>query len=176
MKNYSNVLNLVKKSFVLSAGVLLLLTGIAKLISITGSARILDTSDPVFTILNARQMLLIASVLEIAIGTLALLSRAAIQTRLLWISWLASLFGLYRVGLWLVDHKMPCKCLGGALDWAGLSDPALRNLSLGLFVYLLAGGYILFFIGFFREREIGGVKAATDGAKLAAHGSIRNHS
>ena len=151
----------VNRTFVFSAGILLLLTGIAKLISITGSARIPDTSDPVFTFLNARQMLLIASVLEIAIGGLALLGRAEIQTRLLWISWLASLFGLYRAGLWLVDHKMPCKCLGGALDWAGLSDSALRNLSLRLFVYLLAGGYILFFSTFLGSGRLVGQKRQT---------------
>jgi hypothetical protein len=148
----NNWLSVAERLFILSASVLLLATGISKLISITGSAQVLDRSDPIFTFLTARQMLLIAAIPEIGIAALAFFRIGVTQSVLMWIGWLASLFGLYRFGLWLVGSKQPCKCLGGALEWLGLSDHVLRHITLGAFLYLLLGAYVLLLINVFKSR------------------------
>ena len=138
--------------FPFSAAVILLVTGIAKLSSVSGSVGILDTQDPVFSFLNTRQLLLLVALLEIAVGIMALLRNMAVQTRLLAIAWLASLFGTYRLGLWLVNYQEPCKCLGGALDWTGLSDAVIRRTTFALFLYLLGGSCILLLASLWQRR------------------------
>src|ERR1043165_3376221 len=135
-----------EQAFVSSAAVLLLLTAVAKLFSLTGSVGILDTRDPVFSFLNTRQMLLLVALIEIAVASFVLLRRMEIQTDLLLIAWLGSLFGLYRLALWFAHSQKPCKCLGGALDWTGLSDTAIRGITFAMFVYLLLGGPVLLFV------------------------------
>jgi hypothetical protein len=54
--------------FMLSAGVIFLVTGVAKVVSASGNARILDSSDPVFSI-SFRHLFLLVGLLELAVGS-----------------------------------------------------------------------------------------------------------
>jgi hypothetical protein len=127
----------------LDCSVLLILstTAVVKLVSITQSAAYLNEYDPLFPFLTNRNMMTIAAIAELALAGLLLSSRSE-QLKGLFLSWLASSFVLYHCALFLMNRRVPCKCLGGALDWLGpiASERFLNYLPLGLALYMLAVG------------------------------------
>jgi len=131
--------NSVEKWFILSAGLILLATGAAKIFSITGNQGILDVTDPVFGI-SFRHLMLIMGFLEITISMICLFTTKR-NLSLGLIVWMATGFMMYRIGLWFVGWHGLCPCLGSFYDAIHLS-PRLANLLVEAFlVYLLVGSY-----------------------------------
>lgn len=125
------------KWYITSAGIALLLTGVAKLYSATGAARILDLEDPIFNI-PFRVMMVVAAFMEVGVATVCLRNRFSIWPHLL-VVWLALTFVTYRVGLLVGDYRSPCPCLGALTDALHLSPVAAERLSIALLSYLLVG-------------------------------------
>ena len=83
--------------FLRFAGMLLILTATAKLISSFGSSGILETSDPVLKI-RFRFLLWGVGGLEVVVGLICLLgNKSRLQAGL--VAWLSSMFLVYRFGL-----------------------------------------------------------------------------
>lgn len=122
------------------AGSVLFLTGAAKLIAADGSARLLDVADPLLILTN-KQLLLSVGILEVALAGYLffgrnLLLKAGLTT------WIATNFGLYKLGLYWMGSKQPCGCLGKISDALGISANTaklLSNIALG---YLLVVGIV----------------------------------
>jgi hypothetical protein len=125
------------KLFVLSAGGILLITGVAKIVSASGNSRILDTSDPIFAI-SFRHLLLFVGLIELAASAICLL-RGETKLALFLVAWLASNFLLYHAGLGFLGWKPPCGCLGHLGDAIHLSPRIAEITAEMLSVYLLAG-------------------------------------
>ena len=123
--------------FLLSAGGILLVTGVAKVVSASGNARILDSADPIFAI-SFRHLLLSVGILELAVCAICLLSGRTKLASFL-VAWLAANFVLYRAGLWFVGWNRPCNCLGNLTDALHLSPRMAETTAQTLCVYLLAG-------------------------------------
>jgi hypothetical protein len=123
--------------FVTSAGVILALTGVGKLVSASGNSRILDSSDPIFAI-SFRHLMLSLGLLELAVSAICLLTRRR-KLALLLVAWLASNFLLYRAGLWFMGWSVPCNCLGNLTDALHLSPKIAETTAQIIAVYLLAG-------------------------------------
>jgi len=115
----------------------LLITGVAKVVSATGNSRVLDSFDPIFG-LSFRHLLLSVGLLELTVSAICLLHRR-ISLALILVAWLASNFLLYRAGLWLMDWNQPCNCLGGLTDAIHLSPKAAETVGEFLCLYLFAG-------------------------------------
>jgi hypothetical protein len=128
--------------FVKSAGVLLLITALAKIVSAFGSTKILDTHDPVLAI-PFRYEFLIVGTIEVVIAYVCLFKNC-IQRQLWSIAWLATNFAVYRVGFWSV-HYQPCPCLGSLPDAIHLSPQTANSIVLGILIYLLMGSYALLY-------------------------------
>src|SRR5258707_12756021 len=96
--------------FLRSAGVLLLIAALAKLVSSLASARFLDSPDPLLSI-SFRQVFRIAGAAELAIALICLFSKS-INLRAVFVAWLATSFLIYRFGLWWIHYQKPCNCLG----------------------------------------------------------------
>jgi hypothetical protein len=125
--------------FIRSAGLLLLITGTAKLTSVFGHARILQVAVPYFGI-SFRWLFVIAGVLEMIVAGVCLFNdKPRVQAAL--IAWLATNFMLYRVGLLLIGYHKPCPCLGNLTDVLHLSPEAADNLVKCSLFYLLIGSY-----------------------------------
>ena len=94
--------------FFRSSAALLILTAIAKFISGTGSAAILDRPDPVFMI-PYRHVFFVSGGIELAVALVCLFSKSLwLQSHLL--AWLATQFFAYRLGgHWMNVHY--CGCL-----------------------------------------------------------------
>ncbi len=134
------------KRFVLSASIVLLATGLAKIFSINGSQGILDLPDPIFGI-QFRHLMLFMGLLEtitaaICLGTLKLKGKANIGL----IAWIASGFMIYRLGLLFVGWTQPCPCLGSYYDTIHLSPAVADVVAKGCLIYLLTGSYLFLWL------------------------------
>jgi hypothetical protein len=127
------------KWFVISAGLILGLTGLAKVWSAFGDVKLLTVPDPI-TGLSFRTMLLLAAVAELPIAAVCLFAKANRLATVL-VAWLASIFLVYRLGLWWIGWKKPCGCLGNLTDTLGISPHTADVIIKGLLAYLLIGSY-----------------------------------
>lgn len=131
------------KTFRATAAAALALTGSAKMLSGLGSAKLLETADPIFGV-TLRMVLLLTGIVECLVAVFCLLDRhEAIAIPL--VAWLAASFLAYRLGLWWIGWHRPCPCLGTLTDALGLSPAWASNAMKLVAVYLLAGSYALLF-------------------------------
>ena len=137
--------------FCLSAGLILLVTGLAKVLSTLGVNRMLDVADPVFG-LNFRHLFMAVGLLEFAAAFLILLTDLRPRLKLLLIAWLSTNFVLYRAGLWLMDWHRPCNCLGTLTDFLHLSPTTADWMVKAALAYMVFGGYGLLFQDFIGAR------------------------
>lgn len=125
--------------FVLSSGYILLLAGAAKVVSILGSARLLDQPDAL-TGIRLRVLLAVVGGVELVTGMVIVIARKrTIAVGL--IAWMAGCFVSYRVGLWLVGGKKPCPCLGNLTDALRIPPDLADMLIRVVLAYLLVGSY-----------------------------------
>jgi uncharacterized membrane protein len=131
------------RPFIYTAGVLLLVTALAKLVSSQGDARILQSYDPILRI-KFQQVFWVVGVVELIIAIICFLP-VSFGWRTKLVAWLATNFVIYRVGLWLIGYQRPCPCLGNLTDALPIS-PSTADLALKILLgYLLVGSYALLF-------------------------------
>lgn len=127
------------RSFIVSAGMLLLVTGLAKFIGLFGGEKILQVPDPVFGLPFGYLYLIIGGI-EFAVAGVCLFGRKVIlQTGL--IAWIATGFAVYRMGLVLIDYQKPCPCLGNLTDALHIPPHAADTILKCIVAYLLVGSY-----------------------------------
>ena len=123
--------------FVRSAGVVLLVTGLAKLWSAMGEARALGLRDPLFG-LRFRQLMAGVGLLEVMVSGVCLVGRRE-RFSLVLVGWLAGNFALYRVGLWWLDWKRPCGCSGHVRDTLEMPQQEAKGIGRACIGRLLGG-------------------------------------
>jgi hypothetical protein len=129
--------------FLRSSACILLLTGLAKLLTFTGKARILAIDDPIMGVTFAHLMF-IAGLIELSIAISCMISKRH-NLALFLIAWLATGLTLYRLGLWMVGWHRPCSCLGNLTDAIRVSPQVADNVMKGVLAYLLVGSYGILF-------------------------------
>jgi hypothetical protein len=135
--------NVNSRKFIVSAGVVLSLTGIAKIWSGLGHARILVVPDPLFGI-GLGNLLCLVGTAEVVIALVCFFrERQLLSIRL--VAWLATMFTLYRLGLLWIGWHRPCSCLGNLTDAINVSPQAADNFMKGVLAYLLIGSYTAMF-------------------------------
>jgi hypothetical protein len=125
--------------FIVSAALILVVTGLAKLLSTGGDGTILRVADPVFG-LPFRRLMQLAGGAEIMVAFYCFFGRSTSLSTLL-VVWLASGFLLYRIANWMIGWERPCGCLGNLTDALGISSLTAEWISLALLGYLIGGGY-----------------------------------
>jgi hypothetical protein len=127
-------------------------TGLAKLISATGNAAILQRLDPILLI-SFRNLFLIAGVLELIVSVICLISRRLLLQVAL-VASIATIFLIYRFSLLWVGYQRPCPCLGNLTDALFIS-PQTADIGLKIvLVYLIVGSYAAFFYMWKQRRPI----------------------
>jgi hypothetical protein len=122
-----------------SAGAILAITGLAKVWSGLGNSKFLAVIDPIIGIKFATLMLVVG-VAEIAVALVCFFSKR--QTLALGlVAWMSTNFVVYRLGLWWMDWKKPCSCLGNLTDALRISPQTADNIMKVLLAYLLIGSY-----------------------------------
>lgn len=123
----SRSVRLVTCWFIGSAVVILVVTGLAKLWSVSVPGKMLLVADPI-TGLAFGRLLLLAGLAELAIAGVCVAGRSP-GLKLLLIAWLATNFVVYRLGLWWMGWKKPCGCLGNLTDALHLSPQSVELIS-----------------------------------------------
>jgi len=131
------------KPFLYSTSALLLITGLAKLISVFGKANLLEVPDPI-TKIQFRYLLLVIGIVEIVIAVVCFLPRRT-ELKAALIALLATNFALYRIGLFLMHYHRPCACLGGLTDAIGIPSATADMIMKCILVYFLVGSYGILF-------------------------------
>lgn len=126
--------------FVYFTSLLLLVTALAKIISSTGKAPILKTTDPIL-MLPYRLVFLDVGGIELIVALICIFGKQLVL-KLRLIAWLATMILMYRVGLWWIDWRRPCICLGNLTDALHISPQAAETIMKIIVGYLLVGSYI----------------------------------
>jgi hypothetical protein len=119
--------------------VILAVTGIAKFLSAGGDAGILSRPDPILGIPFGR-LLFTVGVAEVLVASFCFLGRWP-QLCTLAVTWLATGFLVYRIGIWMTGWQHTCGCLGNLTQALAISPQAADRITLVLLAYLLLGGY-----------------------------------
>jgi hypothetical protein len=129
----------IRAAFFKIGGVLLGITGFAKLLSICAHARILTMPDPIFDV-PFRQLMIVAGVVELLVFVCCW-SRMAWKLKAFLVAWLSTIFIVYHLGLWIVHYRGMCPCLGTLTDALRVS-PTFANVWLnGIIIYLACGSF-----------------------------------
>ena len=127
--------------FLVASSIVLFALGAAKLAIGFGPMNDLWVLDPIFRV-KLRFLMQVAGVLEIAYGLMCLNLSAAKQVKaLLLLAWLGTSLAAYRYGLWLMDWKHPCNCMGYLTKALHLSAEAADDIAMIILACLLVGSY-----------------------------------
>lgn len=111
--------------------------------------------------------MLLVGLLEIAVASVCLFSKQPVVALGL-TAWLSTNFVLYRLGLWWMDWKSPCGCLGNLTDALHISPQTADNIMKVLLAYLLIGSYGLLI---WNWRQGRGCKAKIEDGGLKMEGA-----
>ncbi len=132
-----------KNLFCFSAGAILTITGVAKILSAFGHARVLLVPNPLLG-LQLGHLMMVVGVTELVVAMVCFFSRS-IQLAVGSVSWFATSILFYRFGyVWMGYHK-PCRCLGNLTDAIHVPPQAADNIMKVVLAYLLIGSYATFF-------------------------------
>ena len=129
--------------FLKTAGVILAIAAMAKLVSAIGSASILKEHDPILSS-SFRNIFILVGSLELAIAAMCLFSRRHGLSILL-IAWISTCIIIYRIGLLGMDWHRPCACLGNLTDAIHISPQVADNVMKSALAYLAIGSYVMLF-------------------------------
>ena len=133
-----------RRLFLVSAGTLFFITGIAKLLSAIGTAQILNVQDPLLGI-SFRLLFIIAGILELSISLACLFGKSTLLEVQL-VVWLSTCILIYRAGLSLTEGPAPCSCLGYFTEAIYLR-PELANLLMKIILgYLFVGSILVWLL------------------------------
>jgi hypothetical protein len=126
-----------------TAGTVLLLTALAKLVSSAGHAKVLILHDPIFPI-SFRYELMVVGAIELVVASICLFNRRTLLPTFL-VAYLATLFALYRIGLLWMGYRKPCPCMGTITDLIHLSPEMADTTMKIILACLLACSYTVLF-------------------------------
>lgn len=124
--------------YLISVQIMLLFTAAFKLVTASLSDAKLGQPDYVLWMFSNRQVLMLASCIEISV--VLFLAKWSVQKRSLeLIMWLGSVFVIYRLFRWMSvgSNLYSCNCFGGFLLRTG------DKISLGILVWMLVGSLAL---------------------------------
>jgi hypothetical protein len=131
------------KFFLFSAGVVLLITATAKIISSFGNARILQNADPLFGV-SFHNLFLAVSSIEVVAALVCFCSKKILLQAGL-VAWLATAFIAYRLSLVWIGYHKPCSCLGNLTDALHIPPQIADTAMKIILAYLLIGSYATLF-------------------------------
>jgi undecaprenyl pyrophosphate phosphatase UppP len=134
--------------FLFCAGVFVALFASAslKLTAVIQRDKMFDGKDPVFSMIDRRYTMAVASLAEITVCYVICYVRSRLH-KLYVVLWLGTVFAIYRVGMHLQPGSLrshsTCACMGNVRIMFGLSDEAANRISFYVLLYILFGAVVL---------------------------------
>ena len=138
--NWRTLLLRFERPFLISVGVILFVTGAAKLVSAGGGQRALAVMDPLL-MLSYKNLFMVVGLLELGISGY-LLFKDAPSAQLPLVAWLSANFLLYRLGHSWMGTRAPCGCLGTLTASLGISTGTINGIMIGMMLYILMGSAV----------------------------------
>jgi hypothetical protein len=129
----------IEKKFVASAAILLLVTGLSKIISAFGHAHILELEDPILRLPHKTVFLAVGSY-EFAVAMFCLCQIGS-RFSLKLIAWTATSISIYRLGLYVGHYQQPCSCMGNMTEALHISSQTADVIMKTILAYLLFCSY-----------------------------------
>jgi len=133
------------------AGSILLVTAMAKIASSIGSARVFDTSDPI-TLLEFKHLFWLAGGIELVVAAYCFFAKECISKAIA-VCCLATVFLMYRIGLYLVDYRISCHCLGDFTQTIHVKPQLADDIVKCMLAYLLFGSGIILLLLWWQKRK-----------------------
>lgn len=131
-----------ESAFCYIVGSVMLASGLIKILSLFGTGRSLSIPDPV--LLAPTSWILRALGPAETVFAVYLFRGRSTSNKLVLIAGIAGLFGVYRIGLWVLAPHEPCKCLSTVLDWLPNLEPIANPLlTVGLVLMLIGSLFFL---------------------------------
>jgi hypothetical protein len=134
----------IREYFSVSVSLLLVFTALAKLVAILQHKKFLLLPDPVFSPIIILDSMIIAAIFELIVAAFVFYKRKSLSAMVA-CSWLTGVFFSYRMLERAFFAKRPCPCLGGILDWTGLSRDVMDWIPVIMLCYIGVGS-LLFLI------------------------------
>jgi len=141
-----------QQCFSISVSIILVLTALAKIISIAQHRRFLDVPDGVFGQLPMRETLALAATMEILTAGFMFVRRKRLSAMVA-CSWLVSIFVVYRMLARILYVPGRCPCLGGVLDWTGISPKVVDAIPVALLWYFGVGSLTFLFLSSYASKD-----------------------
>jgi hypothetical protein len=142
-----------KRVFTISAGIILGITGVAKIVSAFGGARILENPDPVFG-LQFGWLMFLAGIFELFVAVVCLGQKSKTFPAAILVAWLATNFLAYRLSLWWMGWHRPCSCMGNLTDVLHIPPQTADTVMKIILAYLLIGSYATLFWLWRQKRKL----------------------
>jgi hypothetical protein len=146
-----------QRAFIVTAGICLLIAGLAKLISCFGSVRILGIPDPLLFV-SYRVLFVFVGLIEVAIALICFW-RSEVILRACLLLWLAGCFLAYRVGLFLIHYNGACSCLGSLTEMIHVSPRVADGIMRCILAYMLLGSVAILLPHFVRPASRGSLRS-----------------
>jgi hypothetical protein len=108
-----------------------------------GHAPILQIPTPILSF-SYQKVFLLVGVCELIIGLICFFGTKSIFQVAL-VSWLATCFSIYRLGLFIGHYQKPCPCLGNLTNALHIPPQTADTATKIILAYLLIGSYAIWF-------------------------------
>jgi hypothetical protein len=129
--------------FLMTSAMVLCITALAKFYSVTGTAQILQHSDPLLHV-NNRTLMILAGLLEVGVASY-LFRSCRIEKHFKGAAallWLSGNFLAYRLGRYVLGVKL-CPCLGALTEKLPISPDLVDRLLGALVVFWFVGSFFI---------------------------------
>jgi hypothetical protein len=130
--------------FMLSAGGILMFGGITKLLNVIEKTQQLDISSPI-VLISFRQLLLCIGIVELIVACLCLFTNKRALSLVL-ITWLVTIYGIYRVSLWTMGWYHPYPLLANLMETLNISPFMADGLAAAGSAFLFIGSVRILWI------------------------------
>jgi hypothetical protein len=135
----------IQKYLILSLGMILFLTGAAKVWSSLGHAQVLDEFDPIFG-LTFHLLFRVVGIVELGLACYCWRSCRGLNTKSIrlagiLVAWFSTLLVGYRLGLLYVHWSLPCRCLGDFTEALHIPRNVAENMMKAILCYMFFGSY-----------------------------------
>jgi hypothetical protein len=151
--------------FIITAGVILFITGTAKVWSAFGSSKILGMADPIVGT-KFGFLLLSVGLVEIIVALICFFCKRLVLA-LSMVAWVATGFAFYRLALWGINWNRPCSCLGNLTDALHISPEFADSGMKVLLGYLLICSYGLLVTHWFEKRAERSILSAAQASTIS---------
>jgi len=132
------------------SALVLLTTGVSKLIMLTGTTDMLGQFDPI-TGMPFKFLLIIAGVAEVLVAAYIFFVGNQ-RISLVLIALMSSAFVFYRLAFRMTGWTKPCHCLGNLTDVFRISPSVVDLISILMLVILFAGSYSYLLQDFYQSK------------------------